>query len=245
MTGRSPTWCSTCCTQHGRLEECPGELVAVEEERNGWRVTVVTPHGLQTMGVRVADTGGVWRARILTFPNILWAVPDGRGTIKFVGGSPQEAEQRAAEFIRMHCRAKGFTIWKRAADVVPAALDRDAEDSPLAPPAGGPAPRRIRYLPVRFGVAGPSESGRTGDLSSTGLFVITDSPVPTGRFVELLLYVDRAPTNEAGHEKTPPVPMRGMVRWARTNHKTGRAPGMGIQIATPPASYVEFVRALR
>ena len=102
MTGRSPTWCSTCGTQHGRFEECPGELVAVEEERNGWRVTVVTPHGLQTMGVRVADTGGVWRARILTFPNILWAVPDGRGTIKFVGGSPQEAEQRA--FCRMNRR---------------------------------------------------------------------------------------------------------------------------------------------
>ena len=78
-------WCEICCTTHLPSHRCPGDLQATEDERHGWRVNVETPQGIEGYGVLVAPTSGPWRARILTYPNILWLVPGGRATIKFVG----------------------------------------------------------------------------------------------------------------------------------------------------------------
>jgi len=48
-----------------------GDLRATGDERHGWRVAVETPHGIEAYGVLVAPTHERWRARILTFPNVL------------------------------------------------------------------------------------------------------------------------------------------------------------------------------
>ena len=78
-------WCPVCCCRHRDKKDCPGELLATGPERQGWRVNVQTSTGIEACGVLVAPAGDSWRARILTFPNILWTVPDGSGTLKFVG----------------------------------------------------------------------------------------------------------------------------------------------------------------
>ena len=89
-------------------------------------------------------------------------------------------------------------------------------------------------------MAGPRESGRTGDLSATGMFVITDAPVSERRWLELLLELAGPVPVEAART----VPMRGVVRWSRRTHQAGRSPGMGVQLVDPPPAYVEFVRGL-
>ena len=41
-------WCLVCCTAHGKDDPCPGELLATGPERHAWRVSVDTPHGMET-----------------------------------------------------------------------------------------------------------------------------------------------------------------------------------------------------
>jgi hypothetical protein len=71
-------------------------------------VNVETPFGHEAIGVLLAPSHDVWRARILTYPNVLWAAPGGRGAIKFVGDTPAEAEARAIKFVEEHVRAKRY-----------------------------------------------------------------------------------------------------------------------------------------
>jgi hypothetical protein len=71
-------WCSVCGGNHQSPKECPGELRATGPERHGWRVTVDTPYGFEAYGVLVAPSVELWRARIITYPNVLWMVR-GRG----------------------------------------------------------------------------------------------------------------------------------------------------------------------
>ena len=80
-------FCQVCATQHGEREDCPGELRATGPERHGWAVAVDAQRGVDLYGVIVAPSGPRWRARIVTFPNVLWTMPGGRGTIKFVGAT--------------------------------------------------------------------------------------------------------------------------------------------------------------
>ncbi len=60
------------------------------EERR-WQIAVETPRGIEGYGVLVAPSGNRWRARILTFPNILWTIPGGGTSIKFLARSETTA----------------------------------------------------------------------------------------------------------------------------------------------------------
>ena len=223
-------WCEICCTKRSESHECPGDLRATGDERHGWRINVETPQGVEAYGVLVAETSGPWRARILTYPNILWLVPGGRGTIKFAGDTPREAEQHAIRFIREHCRARGYQVRQETAIEHPGSFDSESMGPAVCP---RPAERKVRFLPLRFGVAGATEPGGTGNLSETGLFIITNLPLKIGSELEMLLNVNQKP-----------VALSGRVCWMRKNPHVGRSPGMGVQLTEPPRLYVDYVRSL-
>jgi hypothetical protein len=199
-------------------------LLATGHERHGWRINVDTPHGIEACGVLVAECDGLWRARVLTYPNVLWSVPGGGGALKFVDNSPQGAERQAIAFVKEHFRERGCRLRDEIGMVQPALI---------APEAAHPAHRKVRFLPVHYGIARMTEMGGTGNLSETGLFVITNSPEREGSWLKLLLDLN-------GHD----VDMRGLVRWMNMQSHAGRSPGMGIQIEAPPPRYRRYVRLL-
>ncbi|NIM01314.1 MAG: hypothetical protein GTN89_10820 [Acidobacteria bacterium] len=224
------TWCPVCGTPHENRADCPGELISETPERHGWRVNVETPSGIEAYGVLVAKTnGGLWRSRVLTYPNVLWAIPGGSGTIKFAADSPVDAERQAIEFIRAHCRERGFALRNEVALSTPEKISGDAAE--LVQPVA--ATRIIRFLPIRFGVVNPSEIGGTGNLSETGLFVITNHPLDVNTRLRLLLDV-----------ADNPLTLTGDVRWMNSNPRVGRSPGMGVQLYAPPDQYADYVRTL-
>jgi len=223
-------WCSVCCTIHGRGTRCPGELIAETPERHGWRVNVETPQGIEAYGVLIARTdGGSWRARVMTYPNVLWAVPGGAGSMKFTARTPVEAERQAIEFIRTHCRERGFVLRQEVALATPGNLE-EGESEYVLPQA---ATRVIRFLPVRFGVIHPSEIGGTGNLSESGLFVITSHPLTINTRLRLSLDL-----------KDLTLTLTGDVRWMNESPRVGRSPGMGVRLHSPPEKYADYVRTL-
>lgn len=223
-------WCPVCCTTHDRGRPCPGELITQNPERHGWRVNVETPNGIEAYGVLVAKTNcGLWRARVMTYPNVLWAVPGGEGSIKFAAESPIDVERKAIEFIRAHCRERGLPLRNEVALSTPDKLNDDEAKYVQQVMAT----RVIRFLPIRFGVANPSEIGGTGNLSETGLFVITNHPLEVNTRLRLLLDLTNTP-----------LTLTGDVRWMNSNPRVGRSPGMGVQLQTPPGQYAEYVKNL-
>lgn len=228
----SVEWCLTCSTQHGCSRECPGELAATSPEQHGWRVNVETPRGFEAYGVLIARSDDVWRARILTFPNVLWIVPGSHATMKFVGKTPREAERQAAEFIKQHCVERNYLRRDGLVLVEPDSIEQGKGNDW---PASGrdAAPRKIKFLPVVFGVQRPIEPGITGSLSTSGLSVLTQCPCESGVKVRLSLTVE-----------TERFDLSGSVVWSRTRPEEGRAEGMGIQLDAPPPAYVDFVQAL-
>lgn len=233
MRMRRDGWCLACCTRHAESDRCPGDLLATGEERHGWKVRVETPHGLEAYAVLVAEAGIHWRARILTYPRMLWMVPGGGGALKFVGLSPGEAERQAAQFIRRHCSDRGFRILHTESASHPGWIDREAGRLDRMGDGAKPARRKVRFLPVQYGLAGPTEKGRTGNLSVTGMFVITEAPVMTGKLLEMLLEMEEES-----------LPLRGEVIWGNTDHRVGRSPGMGIRLESPPRRYLSYVKSL-
>jgi len=223
-------WCLVCSTTHDQPGRCPGELIAKTPERHGWRVNVQTERGIEAYGVLVTETNcGAWRARILTYPNILWSVPGGQTTMKFAADSPNAAERKAIEFIRRHCYARGLTMRNEIALWTPDGLS-DAEKEFVQPVA---STRVIRFLPIRFGVVTPSEIGGTGNLSETGVFVITNYPADINTRLRLMLDTDKQPLSLAGD-----------VRWMNKSPHFGRSPGMGVRLHAPPEQYAKYIRTL-
>jgi len=92
----------------------------------------------------------------------------------------------------------------------------------------------VRFLPIRFGELRPSNLAKTGNLSETGLFVLTAEPADPGSRLALTLM----PSRDAR------LDLRGRVVWRRKDHFVGRVPGMGIQLPVPPAEYLEYIRTL-
>jgi hypothetical protein len=186
---------------------------------------------MQGFGVLVAAAGERWRARILTYPNVLWTVPGGGSSIKFYARSVEEVERKAIAFIRQHCAVRSYVLRD---ELQPVGLDEFLRAHP-----GDPAdavvrePRFRRVLPVRFGLSRPTVIGRTGNLSESGLFVTTPHPLGEGALAGLLL--------ELEHSK---VPLRGSVIWNRALPGLGRDPGMGLVLLNPPTIYVRYVQAL-
>jgi len=230
MTSR---WCAVCSTRHEPGVDCPGELQATGPERHGWRVNAETPLGIEAYGVLIAPSYDVWRARIMTYPNVLWSVPGQQTTIKFVGATPQEAERQAIDFVRAHCTGRGFVMRAEVSEALPGRIEVERTPSGIVRPSGAPAVRKIRFLPVRFGVVGATEPGGTGNMSESGLFIITNFPLDNSTQLRMLL-----------NPEVDDMPLRGTVRWMCKTPHVGRSPGMGIQLMAPPEHYVDYVREL-
>jgi hypothetical protein len=230
----SQRFCCVCGTGHADTVACPGELRATGTERPGWRVEVETPLGHEAIGVLLAPSYDQWRARIVTYPNVLWRAPGGRGTIKFVGGTREEAEMQAIRFIEAHLRAKRSPRREgpAPADVMAAAANEHQA-------AGSKRPllvavkRKTRCLPVRFGTDRASTRGMTLNVSPDGMFVHVATPLESGGSLVLHLELDGQT-----------VPMRGLVMWVRRRAEADRPIGMGIRLANPPPFYQSFVAAL-
>lgn len=225
------SWCPVCGGNHSQPQECPGDLRATGPERHGWRVSVETPYGIESYGVLVAQSGELFRARILTYPNILWAAPGGAVTVKFASRSARDAEAQAIAFIEGHIQALGYT--RRDALETPGVARFRAEAAMRAAAAAGPAPRKMRAMPVQFGSGPTLFSAMTGNLSESGLFVMTLVPFDPGTGVRVLFDLD-----------VGPIGLQGKVVWKRETVVLGRPVGMGIRLVTPPAPYLEFVLEL-
>ncbi len=217
-----PEFCPVCCTQH--LDPgCPGELRATGPERHGWAVAVDAPRGVELYGVILAPSDPHWRARVVTYPQAPWTVPGSRGTLKFVGATPGEAEARALEFVLRWCedhRKKardGFGPW----------------DAPDGPATRRPPPRKRRSLAIRYGTAGSTSLTTTANLSPSGLFVTTPHPLPVDTVLDLEMEIYGCI-----------AAMRGVVCWNRNEVGAGQPRGMGVRLLDPPPVYKLFVRSL-
>jgi hypothetical protein len=192
---------------------------------------VQTPNGRELHGVLVAPAGECWRARIMTYPRTLWAVPGGNTTLKFLARSPQEAERLAIVFIREHCKRRNHVPIQDAALVAePEPIELEQTDEADTDERER---RKPRVVPVLFGTDRPSKRAKTADLSEKGVFVATTQPYPAGTAVRLTLQL-------AGAE----IPLRGVVKWTRTQALSGRPAGMGVLLIRPPAFYVQYVQRL-
>ncbi len=216
-------FCAVCCTRHGDGEDCPGELRATGPERHGWAVAVEAPRGVEIYGVILGPSEDRWRARIVTYPHAPWTLPGGCGSLKFVGGTPGEAETKALDFILHRCAEQkraprdGFGPW----------------DRPDGPEYRRPPPRARRSLPVRYGAGDRRTLSTTANLSPTGMFVLAAEPLPAGTVLDLEIEIFGCVAE-----------MRGTVAWTREKLEAGKPRGMGIRILDPPPVYKLFVRGL-
>jgi len=233
------SWCSVCCTEHSSETRCPGELIATSEETEGWRVSVDTLKGVEGYGVLLARSGRAWRARIVTFPRMLWTVPGGGGAIKFIGPTREAAQAKAIGFIRGHCTTRRYIMYDQL-EPVPESQDSGRQVLPVGSSIHRPAapralrdPRIPRILPVRFGENLPTLFGRTGNLSASGLFLRTESPMDVEKLVGLILELEHIKVN-----------LRGSVVWACAVPGQARPSGMGLRLLKPPGDYVSYVRAI-
>lgn len=212
----SQSFCSVCGSAHGELDGCPGELRATGVERAGWRVRVETPCGHEEIGVLLAPSYDRWRARIVTYPNVLWSAPGRRGTLKFFGDTLEQAEAQAIAFVEEHVKAK-----------------RCSHSASPARRGFAAARRKLAHLPVRFSLDRVTARGVTVNLSAEGMFVGVASPVDDGR--TLLLHVDMLGQT---------VALRGLVMWNRTEAEPLHLAGMGIRLSQPTSVYRSFVAGL-
>lgn len=227
----SQRFCRVCGTEHSDPAACPGELRATGAERPGWRVNVETPFGHEAIGVLLAPSRDRWRARIITYPNVLWSAPGGRGALKFVGGTREEAEAQAISFVEQHVLAKRYLRRDGLAErSVPVDSKKDAGPSRALCPV---VPRKSKCYPVRFGLDHEVTRGVTVNVSCDGMFVGVASPAESGR--SLLIHLDLG-----GHT----LPLHGLVMWTRLRGEPSRPRGMGIRLSEPPPFYQSLVAAL-
>jgi Tfp pilus assembly protein PilZ len=225
------TFCPVCGGTHAEPRDCPGELRATGPERHGWRVAVETPFGIEAYAVLVAPSFDLWRSRIITYPNVLWTVPGGAVTVKFAGRSPQDAEAQAVAFVEAHINARGYV--RRDGLDLPAVSRIHAEAAANVQATQGPALRKMRAMPVHFGTGQALFAAMTGNLSESGLFVMTLVPFDPGTDLRVLIDLE---TGRMG--------LRGKVVWKRERLVLGRPVGMGVQLVAPPEPYREFVLEL-
>lgn len=228
-----PRICSVCFTSHRSPADCPGELRATGPERHGWRVQVATPQGTEAIGVLVAPSNDLWRARILTYPNVLWLAPGGAGTLKFAGATAREAESKAVAFVREHMRLRGFEPNDQMEPVTVLPFLAERAGNRAAPPRIPVAPRKIRNLPVRFGIERPSILGATINVSREGMYIGTDGPYDAGVPLRLRLDLDGLD-----------LLLSGRVVWNRRRNEAGRPLGMGIRLASPSPAYQRWVEMI-
>jgi len=196
-----------------------------------WRVAATTPDGVRGYGVLLAPVGAVWRARIVTFPNVLWMVPGGGDTMKFMAKKQHVVLQEAIDFVRLHCVSRGHLLRDELQAV--GSPGRSVSVGPRPDPSTPTAPRFHRRLPVHFGRSRPTILGHTGNLSETGLFVATPTPLTLGELLGLSLQLEHAK-----------VPLRASVAWRRMDRGPGLDCGMGVSLVNPPTTYTRYIHAL-
>jgi uncharacterized protein (TIGR02266 family) len=233
MPEQNDPWCRDCCTIHEKDGNCPGELLATGPERHGFRVMVELPRGPEIYGTLVAPAGDRWRARILTFPNILWVIPKG-GTMKFIASSPAEAQDKAVEYIRQQCKRRGLALRAEVTRVESGEVDPEQDAKTARSEAVLASQRQLHSLRIRYGMGRPTDEAETDDLSEGGLFIRTDSPLSEGTNLALRLEIE-------GFN----IPMQGVVRWVREEEKDGRPSGMGVKLVQPHPRYVHYIRQKR
>jgi hypothetical protein len=192
---------------------------------------VETPFGNQAIGVLLAPTHDQWVARIITYPNVLWSAPGGRGALKFVGETAEQAEAQAIAFVERHLLAKRYL--RRDAMNPVGVLSAPKAPAGVARPGIATVPRKLRCLPVRFGLDRARFRGMTVSVSVEGMFIGVATPESSG--TSLLIHLDLD-----GHT----LPLRGLVMWQRERPELARPAGMGVLLAEPPAMYQSFVAAL-
>jgi hypothetical protein len=224
-------WCAVCCTSHGQKDSCPGKLLATGPERHAWRVAVETPHGMESFGVLVAPAGSLWRARILTYPDALWVIPGGAGTMKFLGTRPREAEKQAITTIELVCQQRGFKKHEVMPAVETARIDPERVPEPRGAVATPPvSARKVLSAIVHFGHTKASQEATTSNVSERGMFVSTGAPLDPGAAIRLRVILDAFT-----------VPLRGVVVWSRSRPEPGRPAGMGVRIFLPSNLYTDYV----
>ncbi len=233
MPEQNDLWCRVCCTIHEEDGKCPGELLATGPERHGWRAMVELPKGPEIYGTLVAQAGTRWRARILTFPNILWVVPGG-GTLKFIAATPTEAQNKAVKFVQEQCKRRGLALRAEVTRVESGEVDPEQDAKTARSKAVRASQRQLRSLCIRYGQGRPTEEAETDDLSEGGLFIKTDSPLAVGTDLALRLEIDGFG-----------IPMQGVVAWVREEAVGGRPCGMGLKLARPHPRYVHYIRQKR
>lgn len=224
-------WCGVCGIRHAERARCRGRLLATGPERRGRRLAVEIGGRPEVVGVLVAEAGDVWRARLLTEPNMLWTVPGGRCTMKFVASTAQEAEARAVEYLRELCASRGYEIHDGSPPAAGTALP-DPERGPGTPRAASDT-RVPRAATVRYGRDEATEVAQTIDVSPGGLSIATREPLPRGTSLTLALEIQ-------GYT----IPLSGVIAWSRELPRAGRPPGMGVRLTHPPALYVRIAREL-
>jgi Tfp pilus assembly protein PilZ len=196
---------------------------------------VETPQGLQTIGILVAPAGRLWRARILTYPNLIWTIPGGGGSMKFAASTPRDAERQAIEFVNAHCAANGFVRRELLATVDPGPIDPEVARDFLTyrTAATSPPPRKQRALSVSFVPPTVMPPTVTVNVSETGVFISTPRPLDPGAPVRFNLDLE-----------SYTLGLHGSVVWSRPHAEVGRPAGMGVKLTHPPALYVGLVRNL-
>jgi Tfp pilus assembly protein PilZ len=228
---RVESWCKLCGVEHSPEASCPRQIQATGPEKTRWRVVAQTDRGIEGFGVLMAEAGTRWRARIVTFPKILWTIPGGGETMKFLDRSETECLRRAVDYLRSHCIARGF-LMRDELQVVKARRRSAVVGAPV-PKTGGSAPRYDRKLPVMFGRNRPTIPAFTANMSETGLFVATRTPLCDGELAGLTLELEDSK-----------VPLRGAVAWNSVRRDAIERAGMGMRLVNPPSVYREYVRAL-
>ena len=192
--------------------------------------TVITPWGKETYQVLLEESGAGWLARIVTLPNRVWATPDGREAVKFHGATASEAEAAAADFIEQERVATGRRLWAPRAHSREAVAGPPVEIVTVQPRV---ATRIAQRFLLRFGPSQPQLPGVTGNLSESGLFIITDRPACVGSEVKVDL---RFPDS--------PVLLGAEVVWIRPEKSEGLSVGCGVRLLQRPAEYLERIHRL-
>jgi len=222
-------WCDRCSTQHGDVEPCPGAITITGQVEHSWRGVFKTRRGGEAYVVLLAPAGELWSARIMTSPNVLWTIP-GRGkAMRFVATDREGAEGQAVRFVREHCRRLGY----QSLEDLPSSVKIEMLQPPEPAHTVSRAPRKKCPVSIRWGIDVPNKDAATGDLSESGLFLITPEPPEPGTSVRIQI-----------RNETCTLPLNGRVVWARKSADSDSPPGMGIHLIRPPKFYTQFVRGL-
>ena len=198
------------------------------EFRTGRSIPSITPYGRLVHEVCLTHSGGVWQARIMTLPKQVWVEPGGTRILCFEAATAAEAEAMAVDFIQRDVVSRGHRL-----------------ENPLA--ATGihtpvePARRLSVQVPVRYRqVRGPldemlkrSHVATTGNLSESGLFIVTPAILRPRTLINIELRLPGIPTR-----------LHGEVMWSRPEARPGLDKGMGVRLMAPSLEYRARLQSL-